>query len=311
MIDIHALQIFYEASRTGNFTAAARLLNLSQPAVSMQIKSLEDYLQVKLFEREGRSMRLTKAGQALVPMAQQILDLAASAEEAIRASDGQVVGNLVIGCSATSANYVLPHLIARFQSLYPNVRVSMPIVSQDELHEKLSRGLYDFGVMSAAAACDEISCVPFFEDRVVLIAGAVHPFTAAPSIEPKQLLNERFICQDRHSACRQVVGNALDPFGVDINQLHISMEMGSPEAIVMAVEHGLGLSFVSMLAAAPRLALGRLAIIPLADLRLQTRVFLGTPKIHNGSVVQSKFRNFIKHPQTRSLIGLLTEGRLT
>lgn len=311
MIDIHALQVFYEASRNGSFTAAGHVLNMTQPAVSMQIKSLEEYLQVKLFVRDGRHMRLTKTGQALVPLAQQLIELNINTEQVIRDSNGQVVGDLVIGCSAPSATYVLPHLIARFQRLYPNVRVSMPVVSHEELVEKLHVGGFDFGVMSVIERCQHVTCVPFFQDQIVLIAPASHPFAAKGKVAPAELLAERFICQDRQSACRYAVGEAFEAFGVDINQFDIGMEIGTPEAIVMAVEHGMGLSFVSMLNAAPRVALGRLAILEVEGVTLHTSIHLGYSTSRVGAPVQTKFRDFVRHPQTQSFVGLLTEGRIT
>lgn len=311
MLDVHALHVFYEAARAGSFTAAARVLNMSQPAVSMQIKSLEDYLQVKLFEREGRYQRPTKVGQSLISYAQQIIELTNSAEERIREAEGQVVGNLTIGASAPSALHILPHLVARFQMLYPGVQVTMPTVSKDELQEHVMRGEYDFGVVGAVTTCDNVSCMPFFQDHIVLAVPSGHPFAQKATISPHDLLNERFICQGPESGCRKAVSDALESYGVDVTQLDISMSMGSPEAIVMAVEHGLGMSFISVLNAAPRLPLGRLAIVEVEGLSLYTQVYLSYSQFYLTNPVQTKFRDFLRHPQTRSLINMLTGGLLT
>lgn len=308
MLDVHALQVFYEAARTGSFTAAARVLSITQPAVSMQIKTLEDYLQVELFSRNGRSIRLTKAGEALVPMAQQIIDLTIQTEHTIRTANSEVVGNLVIGCSVPSANQVLIHVAARFQKLYPNVRISVPSVSRQELDEKLIGGIYDFGVMNVINRCENMGCQPFFDDQIVLIAPPSHPFAKRRTIKPQDLLAERFVCHNRGSACRYAVGDALEPYNIDVSQLDVVMELGSPNAILAAVEHGIGLSFMSLLDVSSLLAQGRISIIDVQGIHLSTSVQIGYSEHHLSSLVQLKFKGFIEHPQTVAQIQLLTQG---
>jgi DNA-binding transcriptional LysR family regulator len=310
MLDIHALRVFLEAARTENFTEAARLLNLTQPAVSMQVRSLENYLQVDLFERDGRNVRLTKSGQALVPLAQQVVQMALAAEESIRASDGKVVGNLVIGCSTASGKYILPHIVARFQRLYPEVRVSIPIAKRREVIEGVQSGEYDISVASLRGPETDVTYIPFFTDRLVLIAPVTHPWVRRMPIHVTDLLSERFICREPESACRIVVNNGLAQMGLDLDRLDIVMEVGNPEALAMAVEHGIGVSFVSLLAAAPRLALDRLSIIQVSGLSLTNPVDLIVSNSRPASLVRSAFIEFINQPQTRSQINALAEGRI-
>ena len=308
MLDIHALQVFYEASQLGSFTAAARTLNMTQPAVSMQIKTLEDYLQVQLFERQGRSIQLSKAGQALVPLARQIIEMTIKTEKMLRGANGAVMGNLTIGTSVPSANRVLVHLIARFQKLYPNVRIALPLVSQEELLDKLNSGVYDFGVLNLVNRCEQITCMPFFDDRVVLVAPTQSNFTPEREIEPAALLNQYFVCQDDRSACRYAVGDALKPYGIDINDLDIRMEIGSHSAILAAVEHGIGMSFISLLEAAPVLARGQVRIVDIRGVHLITHVHLAASSAHITTPVGIKFLAFMEHPQTVAHIRLLTQG---
>ncbi|NDJ54590.1 MAG: LysR family transcriptional regulator [Chloroflexi bacterium] len=310
MLEVHSLHVFLEAARRENFTAAARVLNMSQPGVSMHIKSLEEYLQVSLFERSGRYMRLTKAGQALAPMAQQIIEMTIHAEETIREANGKVVGDLVIGSSAPTANYLMPQIIARFRRIYPNVRVSIPVVSQQELLDHLQRNEYDFGLTSDSVPCRDYPCSHFFDDELVLIAPKAHPWAKRQHVEPEQLVEEDFVCQAKHSGCRQAVGEHLEKLHVDINKFSIVMEIDSPEALAVAVESGLGLSFVSALAAYPHAALGKLAIIPVNGLQVRNPIHLLESPVRCASPVQMKFKSFIDHPQTRSFVELLLEGHL-
>jgi DNA-binding transcriptional LysR family regulator len=308
MLDIHALQVFYEASQSGSFTAAARTLNMTQPAVSMQIKTLEDYLQVQLFERQGRSIQLTKAGQALVPLARQIIEMTIKTEKMLRGANGAVMGNLTIGTSVPSANRVLVHLIARFQKLYPNVHISLPLVSQEELLDKLTSGAYDFGVLNLVNRCEQVTCMPFFDDRIMLVAPTLSTFTPEREIEPAALLEQPFVCQDHQSACRYAVGDALKPYNIDINDLDIRMEIGSQSAIIAAVEHGIGMSFISLLEVAPALARGQVRIVDVRGVRLITHVNLAASSTHITTPLGIKFLAYMEHPQTVAHIRLLTQG---
>jgi DNA-binding transcriptional LysR family regulator len=310
MLEIHALRVFIEAAKVESFTKAGHVLNLSQPAVSMQIRSLEEYLDVELFERQGRTIRLTKSGQALVPMAQQLVQMALDVEENIRASGDKVVGNLVIGSSAASAKYVLPPLVARFQRLYPQVRVSIMVESRTDVMERVVKGEYDLGVTSLRVPDYPVTYSEFFTDKLVLIAPAAHPWSRRESVEPLELLDEQFVCREPTSACRVTVREGLGQLGVDVDDLQIEMEIGTPEALAMAVEYGIGVSFVSLLAALPRLMLGRLAMVNVEGLVLHNAVEF----VHNGShaahPVQMEFMKFVNQPQNRPFIDMLAEGQV-
>lgn len=310
MLDIHALQVFLEAARTENFTEAGRSLSLTQPAVSMQIRSLENYLQTTLFERDGRSIRLTKAGQALIPMAQQIVQLAISAEENIRAANGKVIGNLAIGCSTASGKYLLPQVLASFQRLYPEVKVSIPVVSRAQVLERVASGEYDLGVTSMRVTGPDVGYAPFFTDRLALVVPASHPWARRGVIQPHELPGERFICREPESACRIAVNRELAALGVEEDRLNVMMEVGSPEALAMAVEQGIGVSFISLLAATPRLTLGRLALVEVEGLAVSTTVEFVYACSRPASPVRLKFFDFVSQPQNRSLIDMLAEGRV-
>lgn len=310
MLDIHALRVFLEAAKTENFTEAGRSLSLTQPAVSMQIRSLENYLQLELFERDGRNIRLTKAGQALVPMAQQIVQMAISAEENIRASNGRVVGNLTIGCSTASGKYILPHVVARFQRLYPDVHVAIPVVSRERVLDGVTSGEYDVGVVGRRAPGADIHYFPFFTDRLVLIVPTSHRWARAGVIAPAELLTERFICREPEASCRLITARELAKVGVNVDDLDIVMEVGNPEALAMAVEYGIGVSFVSLLAANPRLMLGRLAIVEVEGVDLRNDVEIVCSCGRPASPVQTEFLSFVSQQQTRLGIEMLADGRI-
>ncbi len=309
-LDLPALRIFLEAGKVLNFTEAARTLNLSQPAVSMQIKALEDYLQVDLFKRNAPGLRLTSAGQALMPLAEQIVSLTITAENMIRATASDVIGDLVIACSATAGKYVLPHLLARFKQLYPDVSIAIRIVDRTTMLEGITTGAYDLGVASLRVPGDDLCYTPFFTDHLSLIAAATHPWARRDLVQPSELLTEEFICREPDSACRSVVARGLEPLGVDIRDFRIVMEVGSAEALAMAVEHGMGIGFASLLAAVPRLALGHLVLIHVEGLTLQNPIELVTSRARATPLPQMKFMEFLAQKQNHTLVQLLAEGHM-
>lgn len=308
MLDIHGLRVFLEAARTENFTEAAQVLNITQPAVSMQIRSLEEYLQVSLFERSGRHIQLTRAGQALIPLAQQVIQVAINAEEAVRASQGKVIGDLVIGCSTASGKYILPHLLARFKRTYPDVRISIMVVNRRDAMDGVCSGSYDLADTDLRLSEYDVEYLDFFTDHLSLIVPVSHPWSRRDSIRPDELFTEQFICREPEAACRKIVGEALARLGLDMNNLQIVMEIGSAEAQAMAVEHGMGVAFVSLAPAMPRVALGRLATVRVEGMELLSPIeFVRCPG-RPSSAVRTRFLEFVNNPQTRSQIEMLTKG---
>jgi DNA-binding transcriptional LysR family regulator len=312
MLDVYGLQVFLEAARAQSFTRAAETLAITQPAVSHQIKTLEDYLQTELFERTGRSIKLTKAGQTLVPLARQAVEMVTSIEEHMHTVDGEVTGDLVIGCSEPSAHYLLPYLLSRFKRIYPNVNMIVPVVSQEILFEKLTSGNYDLGVAGTRYMPGQgLYSFPLYEDRLVLVASSVHPWAQRDSVQLDELIGESFVCRDKHSVCHRVVGSELARLGYDISRLRVVMEIDSPQAQIIAVEHGVGLAFMPLMAVMQRLPIGRLAIVNVERLSLSSAVYLLASGERKHSLIHEKFVKFVNVPTTHSLIEMVAEGRTT
>ena len=310
MLDIHALEVFVAAARTRSFTEAGRLLSLSQPAVSAQIKTLEAYLGTQLFERNGRSICLTEPGQLLFHRAEALLILTREVEEVVRYNDDRVAGDLVVGCSASAGMYVLPHLIARFKRLYPDVQIAVPIAPDDVLIDKLSSGEYGVGILDRNIAALGFHQFEMFRAKVVLTVPSTHRWAGHASIPPEALLQEQYICQVADSSCRQVVSQELQGARLDTRKMNIVMEIGSPEAQTMAVENGLGLSFVPQIVVAPRLALGKIAIVNVEGLEFSYPIYAAYHRDHASTPVHQAFLKFIQHPQNRQLIEMMAQGHL-
>jgi LysR family transcriptional regulator, transcriptional activator of the cysJI operon len=272
MIDLTKLQVFLYAAENLSFSDAVERLHLSQSAVSQNIQSLEREYGVELFERRGRSLRLTMGGQALFPIAQEAIGTLQRMSEAMNGLEGKVAGDLIIGCSTTSGKYLLPSLVAAFRRDYPLVRVSIKILSRDEVITRLVDERLGLGVTSLKVEHRDLEYVPFFEDRVVLIVPAQHRWAAFGRALPADLVDEPLIMREERAGTTQVVIEGLAQHNITFDMLNSVMEIGNAEAIEMAVEEGIGIAFVSELAASRGLALGRIKAVDVEGLDLRRTI---------------------------------------
>ncbi len=264
MLDVYELSIFLTAAETENFSKAARQLNMTQPAVSMQIRALERKLDVSLFHRTGRTLALSERGKALMPLAREMINRSLRIEEEIESLKGEVVGHLKIGCSTTTGKYILPHLVAGFRRRYPKVQISIFNHSREMVLGELGDGIVQLGVVSFEPDCKETVYRHFFTDFVVLIVPADHSWAKRDVVAPEELRQVDFIMRDGESGTRQEVETALQRVGSSITDLNLVMEIGNSEAISMAVEEGIGAAFVSRAVARRGIELGRIKEVRVA-----------------------------------------------
>jgi DNA-binding transcriptional LysR family regulator len=268
------LKIFVAAAEEESFTRAAERLHLSQPAVSQTIRSLEDCFGADLFLRHGRSVRLSEAGEALLPLARDVMYSMIRLEEAMAGIHGDVVGNLVIGCSTSSGKYLLPILGSNFRQEYPRVRFQVQIHNRMEVITRILDERLKVGVVSKRIDDPDLEYQPFFEDRIILIVSADHPWGEYGKALPTDLIDQPLITRERTAGTSEVVFGALTEHGIESNQMDIVMELGNEEAIEMAVERGIGMAFVSKLAAARGLALGRIRKVEVTGMDLQRTIYM-------------------------------------
>lgn len=304
MLDVYELNVFLVAAETENFSEAARQLNLTQPAVSMQIRALEKKLGVDLFHRAGRSLSLTESGKVLMSMARDMVNHAIQIEEEIESLKGEVVGHLKIGCSTATGKYFLPHLAARFRRRYPAVQMSIYNHSREMVIEELCEGSVQLIVISAPPACKEVQYHHFFTDHVVLIVPIDHPWAKRDVIAPEELCGENFILRDQQSGTREEVEAALSKAGLDVADLNVVMEIGNSEAISMAVEEGMGVAFVSRTVARRGIELGRIKEVRVAGFSLDREVFIAHSSRHPATRAQTEFWNFVLEPENQTLLQL-------
>lgn len=268
------LKIFIAAAEEESFTRAAERLHLSQPAVSQTIRALEECFGAELFLRHGRSVRLSEAGEALLPLARDVMYSMVRLEEAMAGIHGDVVGNLVIGCSTSSGKYLLPILGSNFRHQYPRVRFQVQIHGRMEVIRRVLDERLKIGVVSKKIEEPDLDYQPFFDDRIILIVAADHPWAEYGKALPTDLLDQPLITREMSAGTSEVVFSALAEQGIDPNQMDIVMELGNEEAIEISVEKGIGIAFVSELAAARGLALGRIRQVEVEGLDLHRTIYM-------------------------------------
>lgn len=306
MIEVHELEVFLAAAETENFSAAARKLHLSQPAVSFQIQGLEQRLNVQLFQRIGKRIALTEAGRELLPMAREMINLSARIEETMCLQQGIVKGHLKIGCSTSPGKYILPHLIGAYRKKYPDVMVTVEVMSRQQVEEKLKGKEIHLGVLAIESKEKEIECFPFFTDELVLIVATDHPWAIRGVIHPSELKDADWILREGGAATRQTVTDALAGCGIPADDLRVAMELGSVEAVEAAVEAGHGVSIVSRVAARRGLEMGKIKVVAIEGMTIQRQILLARNKLRTCTCAQLKFREFIESPEGQQLIaGLL------
>jgi DNA-binding transcriptional LysR family regulator len=302
MLDVYELNVFLTAAETENFSEAARQLNLTQPAVSMQIKALEKKLDVQLFHRSGRSLTLSERGKALFPLARDVVNRAIRIEEEIESLKGEVVGHLKIGCSTATGKYILPHLAARFRRQHSAVQLSIVNHSRDIVLGELSDGTVQLAVVSAMPTCKDVTHRYFFTDHVVLIVPVDHSWAARGVISPADLQGADFILRDQESGTRDEVEIALREFGLGIDDLKVVMELGNSEAISMAVEEGIGAAFVSRAVARRGIEMGKIKEVQVSGISLKRDIFIVCSNRHPATRAQTEFWNSVTQSQMEKLL---------
>lgn len=262
-MNLHQLRIFVTVAKRGSFSRAAEELHISQPSASIQVADLERALGVDLFEQVGRQIHLTDAGRVLEDYARRILDLAEEARTAVSETTGLRRGHLAVGASPTPGTYLLPRIIAAFQERYPQISVALHIAATPEVGERLLRHELDLGVVGGKIHTPGLQTEQFLDDEIVLVAVPSHPLAAAGSARAMALRDHRVILPERGSDTRVAVDEALSGAGHSVAP---AMELAGSEAIKEAVAAGLGVAFLSRLAARTEVAAGRLVVIPIPDL---------------------------------------------
>jgi DNA-binding transcriptional LysR family regulator len=261
------LTSFLAVARERSFSRAARKIHLSQPTLSEHIHELERELGAPLFLRRARQVALTEAGRIFEPRASRVVGAADDARRAVLDLDGLTRGSLLIGAGTTPGVYVLPRVIAAFQSRYPGVELTLRIANSRVIEEEIRAERLDIGVVGGHVLGPGERCVAAgLLDELVLIVARNHPWARRRFVGRRDLVAERLLIRESGSATRQVMERALQHAGITVTR---TMELDHTEAIKQSVMAGLGVAFVSTYAVAGEIRARQLAALRISGLRIR------------------------------------------
>lgn len=292
MMENFRIRVFRAVAEHLNFTRAAEELLLTQPAVTQQIKALEEELGVPLFDRGGGHIALTPGGSALLPFAERMKLLSEEAVAAVADAYGQQAGELVIGASQTISQYLLPNFIAGFKTLHPRVHVRVRSGNTDQMLEALLARDIQIALIEGPEQRKDLHIEPFMEDHMVLVVPASHEW-ADHEITLGDLKTEPLLMREYGSGSRRVVEQALAEAGLKAKDLNLAMELDSTEGLLNAVEAGLGVTFVSRWAVRNQLSLGTVKLARINGIKLSRRFAMAYPAGPEPGGGVGAFRGFL------------------
>jgi DNA-binding transcriptional LysR family regulator len=305
MLNISELRVFVTAAEEMNFSHAAQRLQLSQSAVSQNIQSIEKEYGVELFIRHGRSVQLSEVGQTILPLAREVLNATRLLDDTLANAKGDIAGELQIGCSTTSGRYSIPNLLASFQRDFPHVRSRVSLMGRHAVIERLLNQTLNLGVVGRLVEHREIECQLLYEDRIVLIVPAEHPWADLIQVRPADVLEQPFITRENSSGTYQVLFDSMRQHGIDPDRLNVVMELGDAEAVEMAVEKGIGITFISEFMAARSLALGRVKKVAVEGFNLTQKIYLCRHVAQTFTSAETKLWEFMQVHREQLSIELL------
>ena len=289
-LTLRQLRVFEAVARHMSFTRAAQELHLSQPAVSMQVKQLEDSVGLALFEKLGKRIFLTAAGFEMLHCAQSVLFKLKEAEQAFAEMKGIEGGRLNIAV-ATTVNYFATRILAEFNRHFPNVGISLEVTNREGLLERLALNETDIVLMGQPPDDIDIEAVAFMDNPLVIIAPPGHPLAEKDRVELEQLKNETFLMREPGSGTRSALERLCSSQGISL--IGSGMEMNSNEAIKQGVQAGLGLGVVSIHTVEDELERGQLRLINAEHFPIQRQWFVVNRRGKRLSATAKAFKEFV------------------
>jgi DNA-binding transcriptional LysR family regulator len=303
-LTLRQLKVFEAVARHLNYTRAAEELFLTQPAVSMQVKQLEEHLGVALFEQLGKRIHLTEAGQEVLAYARTVTQQLDELESVLNRIKGLSGGKLRISV-ATTANYFIPTLLGTFSRRYPEVTVSLDVTNREALLQQLSENTVDLVIMGQPPSGLDVEAEAFMENPLVIVAPPGHPLARQKKIPLKRLQEEVFLVREPGSGTR----SAMERFFAE-REIHLKtgMEVGSNEAIKQSVQAGLGLGLLSRATIEQELELKRLVVLDVAEFPIMRHWYLVHRRGKRLSAVAEVFKDFMLK-EARALLHKTTRNR--
>ncbi|WJM06579.1 selenium metabolism-associated LysR family transcriptional regulator [Paenibacillus sp. PK1-4R] len=272
-MNFHQLHIFYTVAEKGSFSAAAQALHMTQPAVTMQIQSLEDYFGTKLLHRSTKKIELSEAGRTLLPHAKRSVELVRQTDEAMSAFTQMLQGRLQLGASLTIGEYVLPRMLGPFALQYPDISIVMKVMNTTQIMDDILKHQLNFGLIEAPVHHPDMIVEPVMQDELKLIVPAGHDLAKRSKVNIEDVMNYPFVLREKGSGTRQVMEDQLQKKKIDPQDMNVVMELGSTGAVKSAVEAGVGITMLSPSSVQHELALGLVHIVDIRGLEFKRQFY--------------------------------------
>ena len=295
-LSFRQIDIFRVVAQLESYTRAAEKLHLTQPAVSMQVKQLEEDTGLALFERHGKRMRLTNSGKELLHYANQVLHSYSDMLSAIEDLRDLSSGHLVISV-ATTATYFITKLLADFTTQHEGITLTLDVTNRQQLLLQLENFEPDLVIMGEPPKGHNLSSERLMENPLVVIASPRHPLAGRQQIKLQEITNERFAVRERGSGTRNAIERHFMSHGVECNS---TLEMRSNETIKHSAEAGLGLGIVSLHTIQLELEAGRLVVLNVESFPIRRHWHIVTRKGKRLTQVARLFRDFVKREAPRT-----------
>lgn len=292
-MSIYQLQVFKTVAEKKSFSAAAQTLFISQPAVSMHIKSLEDHFGTRFFDRNTQQVTITEAGSILYQYASKILSLQEEAERDISRLTGCIQGQLSLGASFTLGEYIIPKILGSFKRQHPQIRALLQVTNTEQIVNLMLKQELDLGLVENHVDNPALYVKPFLQDELIVVLPSAHPLAKQKFIPLDEFVALPLVLREQGSGTRKITEERLAEEGVNLLALNVVMELGSTEAVKGAVEAGFGVTIISKWAVQKELKLCSLIQVRIKDVNLKRQFYLICNKNKFQTSVVEEFISFL------------------
>jgi len=294
-IDFRHLETFSRVAELKSFSKAANDLFLTQPTVSGHILSLEQSLSLRLFDRTGKGIRLTKAGEVFLKYASKILSFRKDLLNALSEFSQGIRGELSLGASTIPGEYLLPKLMGNFKKDHPHFIISLKIANTKEIVQYVLQDNIELGIIGAKLNHSSLHYEKFEEDEIIVVAPSDHPLIRKRRVTLEELFNEPWIIREEGSGTQIAVEKALRKKGKSLKQFNVAMEMGSTSSVKEGVKAKLGLAFTSGRAVEEELNQGLFSRIDVEGIEpISRQIYIVSHRGRTLSPIGMEFHRFLK-----------------
>ncbi|HOA82832.1 MAG TPA: selenium metabolism-associated LysR family transcriptional regulator [Thermodesulfovibrio thiophilus] len=290
-MDIHQLQIFISVFKNKSFSKAAKELFLTQPTISEHIKTIEEELNSKLFDRIGKSIIPTTEAELLYDHAVRIIEKVEKLKDDLQKIKSTPSGNLHIAASSIPGTYILPKLISSFKNIYPDISIQISISDSKTVSDSLLSGQIFLGIVGTKLHQSKIEYTPFMNDELVI---ASPDFINESLIEPEEILRYSFIMREEGSGTRKEMERWFNDIGIDIEKLKVVCILSSTDAVKQAIKNGVGISILSIHAIKDEIECQKLKAIKIKNYQMNRTFYIASSTKRTLPYIYKLFYEFLK-----------------